>query len=95
MQVRNQCRSVGDRRDERDAEQAIGIQQVNASVGEMDATTQESESISQDSVSIAIQLNAQVDELSKMINEFKLNADLSETTYSVNFGQNVAVAEPV
>ncbi|MBO8130577.1 MAG: methyl-accepting chemotaxis protein [Candidatus Marinimicrobia bacterium] len=60
-------------------EQAEGIEQVNISVNQMNAVTQKNASNSEQSASIAGELNSQAMELSSMIESFTLSGDGTES----------------
>jgi len=53
-------------------EQALGIEQVNTAVAQMNHVTQENAANSEESASAAEQLNSQAEELANLVNGFKL-----------------------
>ncbi len=56
-------------------EQALGIEQVNIAVAQMNQVTQSNASSSEESASAAEELSGQAGELTKMVNEFSLSAE--------------------
>ena len=56
-------------------EQALGIEQVNTAVAQMNQVTQENAANSEESASAAEQLNSQAEELANLVNGFKLAAE--------------------
>lgn len=54
-------------------EQALGIEQVNTAVGQLDVATQQAAESSQDSASIAGELRHQVEGLRRLVSRFKVN----------------------
>jgi methyl-accepting chemotaxis protein len=73
------------------AEQAKGIEQVNAAVTQFDKTTQQTAESSQESASIAEELKHDVDELSALVSQFSL----SKSTKSEPADKTPAEARPV
>ena len=80
----NQVNELAEEIDAATKEQAEGIEQVNGAVAQMNEVTQENASNSEESASAAEELNSQAEELSGMIQTFKL----SNNGYSDNNKSN-------